>query len=111
MRHWLQPVWQQIGYMMIIYIAGIQAIPNDYIEAAKIDGANSWQILTRVKLPNLMPSITICMFLSLTNGFKLFDQNLALTGGEPNHASEMLALNIYDTFYARSGAQWKGILE
>lgn len=101
--------WQQIGYMMIIYIAGIQAIPNDYIEAAKIDGANSWQILTRVKLPNLMPSITICMFLSLTNGFKLFDQNLALTGGEPNHASEMLALNIYDTFYARSGAQWKGI--
>ena len=101
--------WQQIGYMMIIYIAGIQAIPNDYIEAAKIDGANSWQILTRVKLPNLMPSITICMFLSLTNGSKLFDQNLALTGGEPNHASEMLALNIYDTFYARSGAQWKGI--
>ena len=101
--------WQQIGYMMIIYIAGIQSIPNDYIEAAKIDGANSWQILTRVKLPNLMPSITICMFLSLTNGFKLFDQNLALTGGEPNHASEMLALNIYDTFYARSGAQWKGI--
>ena len=101
--------WQQIGYMMIIYIAGIQAIPIDYIEAAKIDGANSWQILTRVKLPNLMPSITICMFLSLTNGFKLFDQNLALTGGEPNHASEMLALNIYDTFYARSGAQWKGI--
>ena len=101
--------WQQIGYMMIIYIAGIQSIPNDYIEAAKIDGANGWQILTRVKLPNLMPSITICMFLSLTNGFKLFDQNLALTGGEPNHASEMLALNIYDTFYARSGAQWKGI--
>ena len=101
--------WQQVGYMMIIYIAGLQAIPNDYIEAATIDGANSWQTLWRVKLPNLMPSITICLFLTLTNSFKLFDQNLALTGGEPNHASEMLALNIYNTFYARSGPQWKGI--
>ena len=101
--------WQQIGYMMIIYIAGLQAIPNDYIEAATIDGANSWQTLWKVKLPNLMPSITICLFLTLTNSFKLFDQNLALTGGEPNHATEMLALNIYNNFYARSGAGWKGI--
>lgn len=101
--------WQQIGYMMIIYIAGLQAIPNDYIEAATIDGANPWQTLWKVKLPNLMPSITICLFLSLTNGFKLFDQNLALTGGEPAHASELIALNIYQTFYFRSGAQWKGI--
>ena len=101
--------WQQIGYMMIIYIAGLQAIPNDYIEAATIDGASPWQTLWRVKLPNLMPSITICLFLSLTNGFKLFDQNLALTGGEPAHASELIALNIYQTFYFRSGAQWKGI--
>ena len=100
--------WQQIGYMMIIYIAGLQSIPNDYLEAAYIDGANSWQTLWRVKIPNVMPSITICLFLTLTNSFKLFDQNLALTGGEPAHMTEMLALNIYNTFYGRSGAQWKG---
>ena len=101
--------WQQIGYMMIIYIAGLQSIPNDYIEAARIDGATSPQILFKIKIPNVMPSITICMFLTLTNSFKLFDQNLALTGGDPNHATEMLALNIYNNFYARSGAAWKGI--
>ena len=100
--------WQQIGYMMIIYIAGLQSIPSDYLEAAKIDGATSWQTLWRIKIPNVMPSITICTFLTLTNGFKLFDQNLALTGGEPAHASEGLALNIFYTFYARSGPQWKG---
>lgn len=100
--------WQQIGYMMIIYIAGLQAIPGDYLEAAQIDGASGWDILWRVKLPNLMPAITICLFLSLTNGFKLFDQNLALTQGDPAHATEMLALNIYNTFYGRSGAMWKG---
>ncbi len=100
--------WQQIGYMMIIYIAGLQAIPGDYLEAAQIDGAGRWDIFWRVKLPNIMPSITICLFLSLTNGFKLFDQNLALTQGDPAHATEMLALNIYNTFYGRSGAQWKG---
>lgn len=101
--------WQQIGYMMIIYIAGLQNVSGDLIEAAEIDGANSWQTLFRIKLPMVMPSITICMFLTLTNSFKLFDQNLSLTGGEPNHASEMLALNIYNTFYVRSGPQWKGI--
>ena len=101
--------WQQIGFMMIIYIAGLQSIPNDYMEAANIDGANAWQTLWKVKIPNLMPSITICLFLSLTNSFKLFDQNLALTGGEPAHASELIALNIYNTFYFRAGSQWKGI--
>ena len=101
--------WQQIGYMMIIYIAGLQSIPGELIEAAKIDGATGTQTLFRVKIPNVMPSITICMFLTLTNSFKLFDQNLALTGGDPNHATEMLALNIYNNFYARSGAAWKGI--
>ncbi|MGM9593866.1 MAG: carbohydrate ABC transporter permease [Candidatus Onthomonas sp.] len=101
--------WQQIGYMMIIYIAGLQSIPNELIEAAQIDGATPLQTLFKVKIPNVMPSITICLFLTLTNSFKLFDQNLALTGGDPNHATEMLALNIYNTFYARSGAQWKGI--
>ena len=101
--------WQQIGYMMIIYIAGLQSIPSELMEAARIDGANPWQTLFQVKIPNVMPSITICMFLTLTNSFKLFDQNLALTGGDPNHATEMLALNIYNNFYARSGAAWKGI--
>lgn len=101
--------WQQIGYMMIIYIAGLQSIPTDYIEAARIDGATANQILFKIKIPNVMPSVTICTFLTLTNSFKLFDQNLALTGGAPNHATEMLALNIYQNFYARSGAAWKGI--
>lgn len=107
--------WQQIGYMMIIYIAGLQNIPEDMLEAAKIDGATSVQTLFRITIPNVMPSITICMFLSLTNGFKLFDQNLALTGGQPITISpdgtivkstEMLALNIYTTFYgSNAGSQ------
>ena len=101
--------WQQIGYMMIIYIAGLQNVPDDLIEAAQIDGASSLRTLFSVKLPMVMPSITICVFLTLTNSFKLFDQNLALTNGEPNHMTEMLALNIYNTFYARAGMQWKGI--
>ena len=111
--------WQQIGYMMIIYIAGLQAVPEDMIEAAKIDGANKWQTLFKVTIPNVMPSITICTFLSLTNGFKLFDQNLALTGGLPYliqpdgstiNTTEMLALNIYNTFYT-SGAASRGVAQ
>ena len=101
--------WQQVGYMMIIYIAGLQSVSPDLLEAAAIDGANSWQTLIKIKLPMVMSSVTICLFLTLTNSFKLFDQNLSLTAGEPNHATEMLALNIYNTFYARSGPQWKGI--
>ena len=101
--------WQQIGYMMIIYIAGLQNVPEDLIEAAAIDGANALTTLIRVKIPMVMSSITICVFLTLTNSFKLFDQNLALTAGEPKHMTEMLALNIYNTFYARAGAQWKGL--
>ena len=101
--------WQQIGYMMIIYIAGLQNVSDDLLEAAQIDGATPWQTLWKVKLPMVMPSITICVFLTLTNSFKLFDQNLALTGGDPNHMTEMLPLNIYQTFYARAGAQWKGL--
>lgn len=99
--------WQQIGYMMIIYIAGIQNIPGDLIEAAKIDGANGKQLLKDVIIPMVMPSITICTFLTLTNSFKLFDQNLALTNGEPSNMSEMLALNIFNTFYGRTG--WEGV--
>ena len=99
--------WQQIGYMMIIYIAGIQNIPGELIEAAKMDGANNWQLLKKVTIPMVMPSITICTFLTLTNSFKLFDQNLALTAGEPSNNSQMLALNIFDTFYGRNG--WEGV--
>ena len=99
--------WQQIGYMMIIYIAGIQNIPGELIEAAQIDGANKGQLLKNVIIPMVMPSITICTFLTLTNGFKLFDQNLALTNGGPDKMSEMLALNIYYTFYGRTG--WEGV--
>ena len=93
---------------MYILTSYYLTIPLELEEAAYIDGANSWQTLWRVKIPNVMPSITICLFLTLTNSFKLFDQNLALTGGEPAHMTEMLALNIYNTFYGRSGAQWKG---
>lgn len=101
--------WQQIGYMMIIYVAGLQGVPGDLIEAARIDGASDRAILFKIKLPMVMPSVTICTFLTLTNSFKLFDQNVALTAGEPANMSEMLALNIYNTFYGHSGAQWKGI--
>ena len=101
--------WQQIGYMMIIYIAGLQNVPTDMLEAASIDCATPLQTLFKIKLPMVMSSITICLFLTITNSFKLFDQNLALTGGDPAHSTEMLALNIYQTFYARSGPQWKGI--
>lgn len=99
--------WQQIGYMMIIYVAGIQNVPGELIEAAKIDGATNWQVLTKVTIPMVMPSITICTFLTLTNSFKLFDQNLALTAGAPSDRSELLALNIFSTFYSRNG--WEGV--
>ena len=116
--------WQQIGYMMIIYIAGLQAVPESMLEAARMDGANAWSTLFKITIPNVMPSITICTFLTLTNGFKLFDQNLALTGGLPYiinpdgtsvHTTEMLALNIYNTFYGQSSssrgvAQAKAVL-
>ena len=100
--------WQQIGYMMIIYISGLQAIPTDVMEAAEIDGASSWQKLFKVTIPMMMPSITICTFLTLTNGFKLFDQNLALTGGAPMKQTELMALNIYYTFYGRVGFEGVG---
>lgn len=99
--------WQMIGYMMIIYVAGLQNVPTDLIEAAQIDGATSLQTLFKVKIPMVMPSITICLFLTVSNSFKLFDQNLALTAGEPSNNSQMLALNIFDTFYGRNG--WEGV--
>lgn len=99
--------WQMIGYMMIIYIAGIQNIPHELIEAAQIDGASKWQILTKIKIPMVRSSITICTFLTLTNSFKLFDQNLALTAGMPSKQTAMVAMDIYNTFYTRTG--WEGV--
>lgn len=99
--------WQMIGYMMIIYIAGIQNISTELMEAAKIDGATNLQILGKITIPLVMPSITICLFLTLTNSFKLFDQNLALTAGLPGRQTQMLALDIYNTFYGRTG--WEGV--
>lgn len=100
--------WQLIGYMMIIYIAGIQNVSPDLLEAADIDGATNWQKLTKITIPQVMPSITICTFLTLTNSFKLFDQNLALTAGAPGKKTQMLALDIYNTFYGRIGFQGVG---
>ena len=100
--------WQMIGYMMIIYIAGLQNVPTELIEASKIDGATKWQTLRHVTIPMVMPSITICLFLTLSNSFKLFDQNLALTNGVPMHNTEMLALNIFQTFYSRVGFEGVG---
>lgn len=100
--------WQMIGYMMIIYIAGLQNVPTELTEAAKIDGATPWQTLKSVTIPMVMPSVTICMFLTLSNSFKLFDQNKALTNGAPMKKTEMLALNIYNTFYGKTGYEGVG---
>lgn len=99
--------WQLIGYMMVIYIAGIQNIPNDLIDAAKVDGAGPLQIIRHIIIPSVMPAITICLFLTLTNSFRLFDQNLALTNGAPARKTAMLALDIYNTFYGRNN--WEGV--
>ena len=100
--------WQMIGYMMIIYVAGLQNVPTDLIEAAQIDGATSLQTLFKVKIPMVMPSITICLFITVSNSFKLFDQNLALTAGAPSKKTAMLALDIYNTFYGRNGYEGVG---
>ena len=100
--------WQMIGYMMIIYIAGIQNIPSDLIDAARVDGASSFEVLRHVIIPMVMPSITICLFLTITNAFKLFDANLALTDGAPSRQTAMLALDIYKTFYGMIGSQGIG---
>ena len=100
--------WQMIGYMMIIYIAGISNIPTDITEAAKVDGAGSFTTLFKIIIPSVMPSITICLFLTITNSFKLFDQNLALTAGAPSGRTRMVALDIYETFYSRNGYEGVG---
>lgn len=100
--------WQMIGYMMVIYIAGIQNIPGDILEAARVDGAGSFTILRKITIPSVMPSVTICLFLTITNSFKLFDQNLALTAGAPANRTQMMALDIYNTFYSRVGYEGVG---
>ena len=100
--------WQMIGYTMVIYIAGIQNISTDILEAAKVDGAGSLTTLFKITIPSVMPSITICLFLTITNSFKLFDQNLALTAGAPSKQTQMVALDIYNTFYSRSGYEGVG---
>ena len=100
--------WQMIGYTMIIYIAGIQNIPTDILEAARVDGANSFTVLRKITIPSVMPSITICLFLTITNAFKLFDQNLALTAGAPGNQTQMVSLDIYNTFYSRIGFEGVG---
>ncbi len=100
--------WQMIGYMMIIYIAGLQNVPGELIEAASIDGASKWQTLRNVTIPMIMPSITICLFLTLSSSFKLYDANLALTNGAPMRETEMVALNIVDTFFLRVGVEGVG---
>lgn len=100
--------WQMVGYMMIIYVAGLQNVATELLEAAMIDGANGWQTLFKVKIPMVMPSITICLFLTLSNSFKMFDQNLALTAGAPSKKTAMLALDIYNTFYGRNGYEGVG---
>lgn len=100
--------WQMVGYMMVIYIAAILAIPTELLEAAQIDGANSWQTLTNITIPLVVPAFTICTFLTVANSFKLFDQNLALTAGAPGKATAMLALDIFNTFYGRNGYEGVG---
>ncbi len=100
--------WQMIGYMMIIYIAGISNVPHDILEAAKVDGAGAFTTLFKITIPSVMPSITICLFLTITNSFKLFDQNLALTAGAPGGRTKMLALDIYETFYGKIGYEGVG---
>ena len=100
--------WQLIGYMMVIYIAAISNIPGDLIDAARVDGANRRQQLRHVTIPMVMSAITICTFLTLTNSFKMFDQNLALTAGAPGRSTSMLALDIFNTFYGRTGFEGVG---
>ena len=100
--------WQLIGYMMIIYIAGLQNVPPELTEAAEIDGAGRWQVLRNVTIPMVMPSITICLFLTLSNTFKMFDQNLALTAGAPSGKTEMVALNIVNSMFNQVGMEGVG---
>lgn len=106
-------LWQMSGYIMLIYISFLSNIPREYTEAAKIDGANSWQTFFYVKLPLLVPAFTISLFLTLSNAFKVYDLNLALTGGGPYRSSEMVAMNIYNTAfqqYQQGYAQAKGVI-
>ncbi|WKU21032.1 sugar ABC transporter permease [Priestia megaterium] len=88
-------VWQGAGYIMLIYTAALQNVPQELIEAAKIDGASRWQILRHITIPMVAPAVTVCLFLTISWSFKVFDVNLSLTNGGPFKSTEMLALNIY----------------
>ena len=94
--------WQMAGYMMVIYISGLEAISTDVLEAGRVDGATGWQEFLHIKLPLLMPSITICLFLTLSNCFKIYDVNVSLTGGGPANSTEMISLNIYNEIFSQS---------
>ena len=91
--------WQMSGYIMIIYIAHLEGIPEDLIEAAQIDGANVFQRFRHIIFPLVAPAFTVSMFLTLSNSFKLYDQNLSLTGGAPYNSTQMVAMNIYNTAF------------
>lgn len=91
--------WQMAGYLMVIYISSIQNIPQELLEAAEIDGANVWQRMKNITIPLVRPAFTVSVFLTLTNSFKLYDQNLSLTAGGPSRSTEMLAMNIYNTAF------------
>lgn len=105
--------WQMAGYIMIIYITGLQSIPDEFIEAAGVDGATGWQTMFKIKVPLLMPSFTVCLFMTLANCFKMYDINLSLTKGGPANASELVAMNIYNEIFSKSNfgyGQAKAIL-
>ena len=100
--------WQMIGYMMVIYIAAIQNISEEIKEAALIDGVTRGQMIRKIILPLIMPAITICLFMTTTNAFKMFDLNLALTAGLPGKSTSLVALDIYNSFYNRMGYEGVG---
>ncbi|MDN4089650.1 carbohydrate ABC transporter permease [Paenibacillus polymyxa] len=89
-------VWQNAGYMMVIYIAGLTGVPNDIMEAASIDGASSWTRLRKMVLPLMVPSFIVCIFLSLQRGFMVYDVNLALTKGGPFSSTQMVSMHVYE---------------
>lgn len=95
-------VWQQLGFYLVIYIAGLQTVPKDLIEAAMIDGASPIARFFRVTLPMIMASVTVAVFYSLSNGLKVFDVILSLTSGGPGNATMSIALDIYRTAFVTS---------
>lgn len=106
-------LWQMSGYIMIIYISFLANIPKDFLDAARIDGANNWQLFWKIKFPMLTPAFTISLFLTMANAFKVYDMNLSLTNGAPYGSTEMIAMNIYNTAffqYEQGYAQAKAVV-